>query len=100
MILRRTPQKSSILSRWDYQAENPLAAFKALCEKCIWGDFPLLFEYKEGSFKKARKKYLKEFGIKGNKQFTSRFPSWWFKSLTIDQKLISFVNLSENQFVV
>ena len=39
-------EKSSILSRWDYQAENPLAAFKALCEKCIWRDFPLLFEYK------------------------------------------------------
>ena len=55
MILRRTPQKSSILSRWDYQAENPLAAFKALCEKCIWGDFPLLFEYKEGSFQSKEK---------------------------------------------
>ena len=59
MILRRTPQKSSILSRWDYQAENPLAAFKALCEKCIWGDFPLLFEYKEGSFKKQGKRISK-----------------------------------------
>ena len=54
MILRRKKKKSSILSRWDYQAENPLAAFKALCEKCIWRDFPLLFEYKEGF--KARKK--------------------------------------------